>query len=66
MLTDLKKNGAFRTVFKKKVKKSISHRNFKKGFDLGRVLFLARKKYEKAKHQGICPSFGGNMPEAQV
>ena len=29
-------------------------------------LTLARKKSEKAKYPGICPSFGGNMTEAQI
>ena len=29
------------------------------------VEFFLQKKSKKAKHPGICPSFGGNMPEAQ-
>ena len=27
--------------------------------------FWQKKQSEKAKHSRICPSFGGNMPEAQ-
>ena len=55
--------GAFRSVFKK-VKKMIFNCIFKKGFDLGRVLFLTKKYSVKAKHPIICPSLGGSMPEA--
>ena len=38
----------------------------KKKFGLARVLFWAKKYSKKAKHPRICPSFGGNMPEAQT
>ena len=48
------------------LQKFIFHRSFKKLVYLGRVLFSAKKISENAKHPGICPSFGGNMPEAQI
>ena len=39
---------------------------FKKLFGLGGVLFLTKKNSAKAKHPRTCPSFCGNMPEAQI
>ena len=40
--------------------------NFKKSFCLGKVFFWQKKTSEKTKQSVICPSFCGNMPEAQI
>ena len=50
----------------KDLKKIISHRIFKKIFDVGKLKFLAKTNLEKAKHPRISPSFDGNMQEAQI
>ena len=55
----------FWSILKKKSKNGFPIVFSKKWFGLGRVLFLAEKNSEKAKHPSICPSFGGNMPESQ-
>ena len=54
--------GAFRSS-QKNVQKRISHCIFKKWFGWGGTDFVTKKNSEKAKHTGICPSFGGNVSE---
>ena len=37
---------------------------FQKVIRPGKCFIFGKKNSEKAKHTNICPSFGGNMPEA--
>ena len=55
--------GAFRSVSKKK---GFSIGFLKSDLTLVGFYFLAENKSEKAKHPGLCQTFGGNMPEAQI
>ena len=53
-------------LYFKKSKKWISIVFSKSDLTLVGFYFWREKKSEKAKHPGICPSFDGNMPEAQI